>query len=59
LNLDKKSIVYLTTINTFYNIEGIDDLHELIESCGQNVKVLIEKIISTSVANKFHQTSLF
>jgi len=59
LNQDKKSIVYLTTTKNFHNIEGIDDLQELVNSCGQTAKNLLKKIVESSVMSKFQQTSLF
>jgi len=59
LNLDKKSIVYLTTNNSFYNIDNMDDLQELLETCGQTAKALFEKVYKTSMSNLYHQASLF
>ena len=59
INLDKKSIVYLTTNKEFYNIDGIDDLQELVELCGQTAKNLFNKIVEASVMSRFQQISIF
>jgi len=59
LNLDKKSIVYLTTNKEFYSIDGIDELQELVDSCGQTAKNLLNKLVKSSIMSKFQQTSLF
>lgn len=59
LNLDKKSIVYLTTNNSFYNIDSIYELQELLETCGQTAKALFKKVYKPSMANAYQQASLF
>jgi len=59
LNMDKKSIVYLTASNTFYNIEELDDLQELVDSCGQTTRILLEKLKKTSMTSNYNQTSIF
>jgi len=59
LKLEKKSIVYLTKNNLFYNIDCIDDLQELVDASGQAGQTLFKKIYKTPAMSAFQQFSLF
>jgi len=59
LKLDKKSLVYLTTNNSFHNIDSMDELQELLETCGQTAKALFEKVYKASMVSVYRQATLF
>jgi len=60
VNLGKSSIVYLTIMKTFYSIEDIDSLQELLALCGQSTRLLFERLSkSLSMPSVHKQISLF
>ena len=41
---DKKTVVYLTKLNSFYNIDSMEKLQDLIDLCGQSARLIFDKL---------------
>jgi NAD(P)H-nitrite reductase large subunit len=59
LEFGKKSIVYLTRNNTFYDVGGIDELQNLISLCERKTQALFERLNRGRMTNIYRQVSLF
>ena len=59
LNAGKQTVVYLISAKSFYRIDDIDSLNNLISLCSSNTRLLYERLNKPSVAIAFQQISLF
>jgi len=59
LNAGKQTVVYLISEKSFYRVDDIDSLYNLISLCSSNTRLLFERLSKPSVANVFQQISLF
>jgi hypothetical protein len=41
---NKKTVVYLTKLNSFYNIDSMEKLQDLIDLCGQSTRLIFDKL---------------